>query len=177
MVSFLWPMTWLLYTASAVLGAGAAITWTGQGTYLSKCSDSNTISRNSGLFWALLQMSMFFGNLFVYFQFQGKTHIEEDTRRVVFSVLIAVAILGVIFLSTLKNTKHFEVVAANDLDVDLQEPRASLKDNVVREFKAAIKLFTTRDMLLLSVTFLYTGGCAKLEFYHRSRIIFKSCTR
>lgn len=103
-------------------------------------------------------MSMFFGNLFVYFQFQGKTHIEEDTRRVVFSVLIAVAILGVFFLGTLKNTKHFEVVTANDLDVDLQEPRASLKDNVVNEFKAALKLFTTRDMLLLSVTFLYTGG-------------------
>lgn len=55
MVSFLWPRTWLLYVASAVLGAGAALIWTGQGTYLSRCSDSANISRNSGIFWAMLQ--------------------------------------------------------------------------------------------------------------------------
>lgn len=27
MVSFLWPQTWLLYLASGVLGAGAALIW------------------------------------------------------------------------------------------------------------------------------------------------------
>lgn len=158
MVSFLWPKTWLLYAASAVLGAGAAITWTGQGMYLSKSSDPTTISRNSGLFWAMLQASMFFGNLFVYFQFQGKTHIEEGTRRLVFSVLIAVAVLGVLFLATLKNPKHFEVVSSTDPELDdLETPPQSPMENVVQEFKSAIKLFTTRDFLLLSVAFLYTG--------------------
>lgn len=29
MVTFLWPQTWLLYAASALLGVGAAIIWTG----------------------------------------------------------------------------------------------------------------------------------------------------
>lgn len=113
MVTFLWPQTWLLYLASALLGVGAAIIWTGniliilldiccyyllfksslrksrstcflyislklhlefflgQGVYLSRCSDKSSISRNSGVFWAMLQMSLFFGNLFVYFAFQG----------------------------------------------------------------------------------------------------------
>lgn len=55
MLSFLWPSTWLLYVASAVLGVGAALIWTGQGTYLSRCSNQQTISRNSGVFWAILQ--------------------------------------------------------------------------------------------------------------------------
>lgn len=157
MVSFLWPKTWLLYAASAVLGAGAAITWTGQGMYLSKCSDPETISRNSGLFWAMLQMSMFSGNLFVYFMFQGKTHIDEGTRQLVFSVLIAVAVLGVIFLATLKNHRLFSDPESIEDDSNRGQSRL---DNVVQEFKSAVKLFTTRDMLLLSVTFLYTGKWA-----------------
>lgn len=55
MVSFMWPKTWLLYASSAVLGIGAALIWTGQGTYLSRCSNSDNISRNSGIFWAMLQ--------------------------------------------------------------------------------------------------------------------------
>lgn len=56
MVSFLWPTNWLLYSVSALLGVGAAIIWTAQGAFLSKCSDESTMSRNSGLFWAMLQM-------------------------------------------------------------------------------------------------------------------------
>lgn len=55
MVSFLYPKTWLLYVASGVLGAGAALIWTGQGNYLSLCSNESNIARNSGVFWAMLQ--------------------------------------------------------------------------------------------------------------------------
>lgn len=53
--SFLAPSTWLLYVASALIGLGAAAIWTGQGTYLTLNSDAGTISRNSGIFWAMLQ--------------------------------------------------------------------------------------------------------------------------
>jgi hypothetical protein len=53
--SFLVPKTWLLYLASCVIGFGAALIWTGQGNYLTLNSDSMTISRNSGIFWAMLQ--------------------------------------------------------------------------------------------------------------------------
>lgn len=55
MVSFLYPKTWLLYVTSAILGTGAALIWTGQGNYLSLCSNASNISRNSGVFWAMLQ--------------------------------------------------------------------------------------------------------------------------
>lgn len=156
-MSFLWPKTWLLYAASALVGVGAAITWTAQGSYLSKCSDPNTISRNSGIFWAMLQMSMFLGNLFVFFQFQGQTQIQEGTRQLVFSVLTGVGCLGLVFLATLKNTKHFEELATNSDSDTEDQPEISRMQGVINEFKSAIQLFTTRDMLLLSLTFLYTG--------------------
>ncbi len=31
------------------------VIWTAQGSYLAMCSDENTMSRNSGVFWAILQ--------------------------------------------------------------------------------------------------------------------------
>lgn len=155
MVSFLWPQTWLLYVASAVLGAGAALIWTGQGTYLSKCSNPSNISRNSGVFWALLQLNMFFGNLFVYYQFQGKTHIDNNTRQLVFSVLIAVAVIGVIFLGTLR--QPYTTVEISEKDGKKSIETMENDNSVIGAFRNAIRLFFTGEMMLLSITFLYTG--------------------
>ncbi|XP_037925519.1 UNC93-like protein MFSD11 [Hermetia illucens] len=158
MVSFLWPRNWLLYLASAILGLGASITWTGQGTFLSRCSDTSTISRNSGVFWAMLQASMFFGNLFVYYQFQDKDHIDQSTRTLVFAVLIAVACLGLIFLASLRSIQDIRPVT----DSEIEEAKSGI-ENALIAFKQAIRLFITRDMLILSVAFFYTG--LELSFY------------
>jgi hypothetical protein len=48
-------MTWSYYTVSILMGLGAATLWTAQGVYLSQNSDDSTISRNTGIFWALFQ--------------------------------------------------------------------------------------------------------------------------
>lgn len=55
-LNFLLPKAWILYVASVVVGVGAALIWTGQGNYLTLNSNANTISRNSGIFWAILQL-------------------------------------------------------------------------------------------------------------------------
>ncbi|GLV35039.1 uncharacterized protein CBL_09520 [Carabus blaptoides fortunei] len=149
-MSFLLPRVWLLYLASAVIGVGAAIIWTAQGNYLTLNSNSSNISRNSGIFWAMLQCSMFFGNLFVYIQFQGKEEITEDMRVIVFWVLIAVSIVGLLFLLILRpavNTSSEDIVVTKPLDA----------------LRNAGNLFVTRDMLLLCITFFYTG--IELSFY------------
>lgn len=96
---------------------------------------------------------MFFGNLFVFYQFQGKEQIDKATRELVLTVLIAVAILGVIFLCTLQKVKHPFVENARDTELDSSKD----SDSVIGAFRNAIKLFVTREMLLLSITFLYTG--------------------
>lgn len=99
---------------------------------------------------------MFFGNLFVYFQFQGKTHIDVATRNVVFSVLIGVGILGFFFLTALRPIKDTRVINGNDNEVDDDELENS-SSGVITAFKNSINLFFTREMLLLSLTFFYTG--------------------
>lgn len=96
---------------------------------------------------------MFFGNLFVYFQFQGKDHIDASTRQLVFIVLITVAILGVFVLATLQRVSH-PFIANGDITAE-QEYEAEA--SITGAFKNAIELFFTREMLLLSITFLYTG--------------------
>ncbi|CAD7094176.1 unnamed protein product [Hermetia illucens] len=126
MVSFLWPRNWLLYLASAILGLGASITWTGQGTFLSRCSDTSTISRNSGVFWAMLQAT--------------------------------VACLGLIFLASLRSIQDIRPVT----DSEIEEAKSGI-ENALIAFKQAIRLFITRDMLILSVAFFYTG--LELSFY------------
>ncbi|XP_065503606.1 UNC93-like protein MFSD11 isoform X2 [Caloenas nicobarica] len=77
---FIQPATWTFYTASVFIGIAAAVLWTAQGNCLTVNSDENTIGRNSGVFWALLQSSLFFGNLYIYFAWQGKTHISGNKR-------------------------------------------------------------------------------------------------
>ncbi|XP_017103381.2 UNC93-like protein MFSD11 [Drosophila bipectinata] len=157
MITFMFPSTVLLYVGSAVLGLGASITWTGQGTYLARCSESSTISRNSGVFWALLQCSMFIGNLFVYYQFQDKTRIDKETRNLVIGVLTLIAVLGIVFLAALRymadNAEH---------DNELEQKHTGC-GQAMYALKSAGQLFFTKKMLLLSLAFFYTG--LELSFF------------
>lgn len=88
---------------------------------------------------------MFFGNLFVYFQFQGQESIDLDTRTVVFWTLTAVSIVGIIFLVLLRKPEERD-------DLPSQEVVGPLQALV-----NAGRMAVTRDMLLLCVTFFYTG--------------------
>lgn len=121
---------------------------------------------------------MFFGNLFVFFQFQGKTHIDQETRTLVFSVLIAVGILGFIFLAVLRPIPQIQVVHANDSDDDREEEEQSSLTGMWIAFKSSIRLFCTKEMIFLSLTFFYTGDiqlfirkvCGILVFLHTNNL-------
>lgn len=43
--------------------------------------------------------SFLIGNLFVFFLFQGKERIEQDTRTILYSVLLVVGVSGLILLA------------------------------------------------------------------------------
>ena len=77
------PNNALLYSASALIGIGAAMIWVAQGNFLTLNSDAATMERNSGIFWAMLQCSMVIGNMYYYFEVQGQTDISKDARTTV----------------------------------------------------------------------------------------------
>lgn len=104
---------------------------------------------------------MLFGNFFVFQQFQGKTHIDLATRQLVFGVLIAVSFLGFMFLLALDTIKTIQ----NDFENGIDE-----KNGFVDEFKNTLKLFFTKEMIFLSITFFYTG----LEFSFLSGVYSSS---
>ena len=107
---FLYPNDYLLYGSSALLGLGAALLWTGQGNFITRNSNDATMSRNSGVFWAMLQCSMLIGNTFVYVEFRGLEDIDKDTRNLVVGVLLVVCCLGIATLLLLRPVPLTELV-------------------------------------------------------------------
>lgn len=89
---------------------------------------------------------MFFGNIFVFYAFQGKKHIDQATRTLVFIVLVSVCGIGIVVLLLLPRAR----TADGEM---VPRPDAA----PLRALKGAVSLFTTREMLLLCITFLYTG--------------------
>jgi len=140
----LYPNTYLLYASAAIIGLGAPIIWTAQGNFLSLNSDDDTISRNSGIVWAMLQSSIFIGNIFAYFMFTGEEFISTSVRTTVGVVLLSITAAGVLTMLLLRPTPW-----ARDTIASNESPAAALR--------SSWKLFMTKDMLMLSVTFLYTG--------------------
>ncbi len=124
--SFFYLNEALLYSASAMLGIGAALIWTAQvmgsesideysystahvlhvilncrsirkqGAFLTVNSEEATMSRNSGIFWAMFQCSLLIGNTFAYFQFKEDDDISEEERTVFVAVLFTAGCAGVV---------------------------------------------------------------------------------
>ncbi|XP_061556105.1 UNC93-like protein MFSD11 isoform X2 [Phycodurus eques] len=105
---FVYPYTWSFYAASALVGVGAAVLWTAQGSVLALNSDRLTIGRNSGVFWALLQCSLLFGNAFIFLAWRGHERISDKDRQTVFISLTVISLAGC-FLFFLIRTPDAEV--------------------------------------------------------------------
>ncbi|XP_031417267.1 UNC93-like protein MFSD11 [Clupea harengus] len=180
---FIHPLTWSFYTASVMVGIAAAVLWTAQGYLLTINSSDSTLGRNSGIFWSLLQFSMFFGNMYVYFAWHGKTHISDKDRQTVFISLTVISLVGS-FLFFLIQKAEAEPTTSDPTTSDPMTSETSeslLPSETLTEssavvtaapgvgsqaldaFKKALKLFVTKEMLLLSTSIAYTG--LELTFY------------
>lgn len=99
---------------------------------------------------------MFIGNLFVFFAFKNKETIDKSTRDIVIWTLSAVALIGLIIMCLLpRPTKEKE----EDEDDAVEEETGG---GPLQALVKAGRLFVTRNMLLLSITFLYTGEYANI---------------
>uniref|UniRef100_A0A8C5SHN9 UNC93-like protein MFSD11 n=1 Tax=Laticauda laticaudata TaxID=8630 RepID=A0A8C5SHN9_LATLA len=156
---FIQPITWSFYTASVFLGIAAAVLWTAQGNCLTINSNENTIGRNSGIFWALLQFSLFFGNLYIYFAWQGKTYISESDRRTVFISLTVISLVGTLlfFLIRTPNETISEEEESSAETIADNMSGQSKTSRAMDAIKRSFKLCATKRILLLSVPTAYTG--------------------
>ncbi|XP_029622285.1 UNC93-like protein MFSD11 [Salvelinus fontinalis] len=169
---FIHPYTWSFYTASVVVGIAAAILWTAQGNLLTINSTDATIGRNSGIFWALLQFSLFFGNMYIYFAWHGHVHISDKDRQTVFISLTVISLVGS-FLFFLIQKPEPEATPSEASESLLQTESTESASIVVATpglgsqaldaFKKALQLSVTKEMLLLSISIAYTG--LELTFY------------
>ena len=97
LLQFFIMMPWLIYVANVILGIGAAVIWTAQviqkipttipltkksghfhfhflqGNVLANNSDPTTITRNSGVFWAMNMSSNFIGNTLAFLLFKVRS--------------------------------------------------------------------------------------------------------
>ncbi|XP_025209183.1 UNC93-like protein MFSD11 isoform X2 [Melanaphis sacchari] len=154
-VLFLMPFflssTFLLYTMSALLGFGASLIWTGQGIYLTLNSDSSTISRNSGIFWAMSKMSICIGNVFMILVFCDQTEFNKFTRILIFTVMAVVCSFGTLILMVLRPPVDAE---GKKNEVNLWKSNSM---NPKQKIKGSVRLLMTKHMLMLSILFLFTG--------------------
>ncbi|NWR31812.1 MFS11 protein, partial [Tachuris rubrigastra] len=155
---FIQPTTWAFYTASVFIGIAAAVLWTAQGNCLTVNSNENTIGRNSGVFWALLHL--FFGNLYIYFAWRGKTHISESDRRTVFIALTVISLVGTVLFFLIRKQEDTKAPGDEDSTNEILGESSSAQNKMMRAvaaFKKSITLSFTKEMMLLSVTTAYTG--------------------
>ncbi|KAF1749160.1 hypothetical protein GCK72_025627 [Caenorhabditis remanei] len=169
MLTFLYLNVYLLYFGSAVLGAGAALLWAGNGCYLVEISRRNKMERNSGIMWAMLQSSLITGGIFlIYVLRSGDLSNSFNFIYMAFSAVIALGIAVLIFMP---NNPGQYGQQNEDLDHSIEEqliPPESDNTPVVdpsfgEQLKSMISLLLTPNMLCLAVLFVYSG--LEMTFY------------
>ncbi|XP_053299328.1 UNC93-like protein MFSD11 [Pleuronectes platessa] len=167
---FIIPSTWSFYFTSVLIGIGAALLWTAQGHFLVENSEASTINRNTGMFWALLQCSMLFGNLYIYFDWNGRAEISDSSRKNIFLSLLVTSILGTLSFLVLRRSHHEEEILSEEEGRLLLSTHAMYKhrassaiQDAKSEFKTILQLLKTKTILLLSPCMAYSG--LELSFY------------
>ncbi|KAI3388093.1 hypothetical protein SNEBB_000545 [Seison nebaliae] len=182
-INFFWPMEWSFYASSAIVGAGAAIIWTGQGKFFTIHSNEKTLGRNSGIFWAIFQTSLLLGNIYVYTSVKTDI-IDKALRNRIFTIFSIIGSCGIfLFIVTFivhtcctSRTKeendheidneveeHIDDITTRSLleDGENQEVTIKEKDNAfiqsIKEIGVAVRLLGEKKMLFLLIIFAYTG--------------------
>ena len=135
-----------LYTAAVLNGLGASLFHTGQGTFLSINSSQETTARDAGIFWSLYQLSGVLGNIAVYFLFLGVSIISTEVRIKAAATFTLLCVTGLVVALAFRPTPWH---TATKTRVRNMNPLTSLL--------SCLRLLRTRDLLILSISFLYTG--------------------
>lgn len=136
-----------MYPAGVLVGFGAALLWTAQGVYITRCAEfheavrglpaGSTMGRFNGIFWSIFQVSQFAGNLLVAVLFA-----EGVSTRAVFVVTTAVATAG-----------SLSMLALRSLPAPPPAPGGGGDLNAM----AMLGMFRDRSVLFLTPVMIYSG--------------------
>ncbi|WKY16554.1 hypothetical protein Q1695_001311 [Nippostrongylus brasiliensis] len=164
MIQFLFINAWRLYLFSAVLGFGAAVIWTANGVYLVQFSRLGKMARNSGILWAMLQSSLVAGAIFLLIVLSYGDLFSS--YRFIYGAFAVASSFGVVILALLPASPSFTYESLQDplfddsideLDVSAAPVSQLSSRTWSEEFKHTFSLMTTREMMFLSICFLYSG--------------------
>ncbi|XP_072392198.1 UNC93-like protein MFSD11 [Diabrotica undecimpunctata] len=145
-LQFLLEEVWILYLFCGLAGVGSALLGATQGEYLVLNSSEKTMNRNSAICTIISSFNMIIGNIIVMCGFSGKTEINKSTRILVLTIFAGVCTAGLFVFVLLPVNKKEE-----------KSKETLSKVGAIESFIKAVKLFITRNMLILSVSFLYGG--------------------
>lgn len=182
--AYIYPNTGFLYFTSALVGLGAAVLWTAQGAFISDNSSDETRQKNNGIFWAFLQFSLIFGNLYVYVVWKGVKEIFSAQRVPLYIIFTALSGVGALGFLTVTNTTQApddeeeekarlneggsnsppkspvddsHAVMIQDASSSVASSQESTLRMCLRVIKEAFLLLPTINMLIILITFAYTG--------------------
>ncbi|XP_075214033.1 UNC93-like protein MFSD11 isoform X3 [Lycorma delicatula] len=144
--SVLVEKAWVMYAFTAIGGTGASLLWAAEGKYLASNSSAEVISRNVGIFWTFYCSSSIIGNLYSFYILQGKKYLDRGSRNLITYSLTAIGGVATLFFALLPPAEKNET-----------EDKKLQKVSPLKELKTTWKVFKTKEMIILAVTFCYTG--------------------
>lgn len=142
MASLIHVLEGLFVAASILNGLGASLLWTAGGAAITNVSTEDTRGRNSGVFWALLQLSLVGGALSAMFLLSpDKPNVSPATAQELYAILTGVCAAGCSALLFIGDVGAFPSDGAGPF----------------RSMVSTLAMGKEKSMLLVSVLILYSG--------------------
>jgi len=163
LASYIWPRPVFLQLFSVLNGAGSAVLWTAQGAFMVANSSEKNIVKNSAVFWTIFQMSYFFGNIYIYFAWNGVETIGSEQRVPLYTIFTGLAFAGCFaLLFTQENDEKYHVTdtdseqSVKTRKLDSSETISPL-NLVIASMKKSFNILKSPIMLQACLTFAYSG--------------------
>ncbi|OQV20195.1 putative UNC93-like protein MFSD11 [Hypsibius exemplaris] len=147
---FIRPIFWLLFIAAVVAGFGAAILSTAGGVFMALNSDSETIGRNTGIFFGLYETSLIWGNIGFFVILRGSNSISTEQRYWIVGFLLVLGSFGTILVLLLKR-KQAQVV------IEESEFAHAIDRGFLDSIKASALLCLNPNVIMLLPLIIFLG--------------------
>ncbi|XP_055329065.1 UNC93-like protein MFSD11 isoform X2 [Paramacrobiotus metropolitanus] len=150
LVVFIRPLMVLIFIAAIVAGFGSAVLSTAGGVFMALNSDSETIGRNTGIFYGLYETSLVWGNVGFFLIMSGSVEISTKQRYLIFAFLLSLAVFGTILVLLLKRRQAASVLQPSEF-------ARAIDRNFWDSMKAAIMLTQDPNVLYMTPLVIYLG--------------------